>query len=30
VDLKGYDTPSIAYGATYADLNTFLQAGGKK
>jgi len=30
VDLKGYDTPSVTYGATYADLNTFLEAGDKK
>ncbi|MFB8794972.1 MAG: adenylate/guanylate cyclase domain-containing protein [Microcoleus sp.] len=30
VSLKGYDTPSVTYGATYADLNAFLEAGGKK
>ena len=29
VALKGYDTPSVTYGATYADLNTFLKASRK-
>jgi adenylate cyclase len=29
VVLKGYDTPSVTYGATYADLNTFLKASRK-
>ena len=29
VALKGYDTPSVTYGATYADLNTFLNASRK-
>jgi adenylate cyclase len=29
VALKGYDTPSITYGATYADLNKFLKASRK-
>lgn len=29
VDLKGYDTPRVTYGGTYADLNTFLLQGGR-
>jgi adenylate cyclase len=29
VTLKGYDHPSVVYGGTYADLNTFLKRKGK-
>jgi adenylate cyclase len=29
VALKGYDTPSVTYGGTYADLNAFLKTKGK-
>lgn len=28
VDLKGYDTPTLTYGGTFADLNTFLKMKG--
>ncbi|XZO01229.1 MAG: adenylate/guanylate cyclase domain-containing protein [Microcoleus sp.] len=29
VDLKGYDTPTVTYGSTYRDLDTFLKSMGK-
>ena len=29
VDLKGYDTPTVTYGGTYAELDTFLKSSGK-
>jgi len=29
VALKGYDTPTVTYGGTYADLNSFLKSIGK-